>query len=63
MDAKVWDVTDPIRHLIREKIEVDDARLADADVLSSRWGREPTHRTSRHAALAMTRTPMTRTYS
>jgi hypothetical protein len=32
MNANVWDVNDPIQHLIREKIEVDDATLADADI-------------------------------
>jgi 3-phenylpropionate/trans-cinnamate dioxygenase ferredoxin reductase subunit len=31
MNANVWDVTDPIQHLIRERIEVDDDRLADPD--------------------------------
>jgi hypothetical protein len=32
MNANVWDVLDPIQHLIRERIEVDDATLADTDV-------------------------------
>lgn len=32
MNANVWDVTDPIQHLIRERIEVDDGRLADPDI-------------------------------
>jgi 3-phenylpropionate/trans-cinnamate dioxygenase ferredoxin reductase subunit len=32
MNANVWDVLDPIQHLIRERIEVDDASLADTDI-------------------------------
>jgi 3-phenylpropionate/trans-cinnamate dioxygenase ferredoxin reductase component len=32
MNVNVWDVTDPIQRLIRERIAVDDRRLADPDV-------------------------------
>jgi 3-phenylpropionate/trans-cinnamate dioxygenase ferredoxin reductase component len=32
MNVNVWDVTDAIQHLIRERVAVDDARLTDPDV-------------------------------
>jgi 3-phenylpropionate/trans-cinnamate dioxygenase ferredoxin reductase subunit len=32
MNVNVWDVTDAIQHLIRERVVVDDRRLADPDV-------------------------------
>jgi 3-phenylpropionate/trans-cinnamate dioxygenase ferredoxin reductase subunit len=32
MNVNVWDVTDPIQRLIRERVHVDDRRLADPDV-------------------------------
>jgi 3-phenylpropionate/trans-cinnamate dioxygenase ferredoxin reductase subunit len=32
MNVNVWDVVDPIQRLIRERIAVDDQRLADPDV-------------------------------
>jgi 3-phenylpropionate/trans-cinnamate dioxygenase ferredoxin reductase subunit len=32
MNVNVWDVVDPIQRLIRERIAVDDNRLADPDV-------------------------------
>ena len=32
MNVNVWDVSDPIRALIRSRATVDDARLANADV-------------------------------
>ena len=32
MNVNVWDVTDPIQTLIRERVAVDDRRLADPDV-------------------------------
>jgi 3-phenylpropionate/trans-cinnamate dioxygenase ferredoxin reductase subunit len=32
MNVNVWDVTDPIQRLIRERLAVDDRRLADPDV-------------------------------
>jgi 3-phenylpropionate/trans-cinnamate dioxygenase ferredoxin reductase subunit len=32
MNVNVWDVVDPIQRLIRERIAVDDKRLADPDV-------------------------------
>jgi 3-phenylpropionate/trans-cinnamate dioxygenase ferredoxin reductase subunit len=32
MNANVWDVTDLIQRLIRERVAVDDRRLADPDV-------------------------------
>jgi 3-phenylpropionate/trans-cinnamate dioxygenase ferredoxin reductase subunit len=31
MNVNVWDVTDQIQHLIRERVPVDDRRLADPD--------------------------------
>jgi hypothetical protein len=32
MNVNVWDVTDPIQQLIRDRVAVDDCRLADPDV-------------------------------
>jgi 3-phenylpropionate/trans-cinnamate dioxygenase ferredoxin reductase component len=32
MNVNVWDVTDHIQRLIRERVSVDDRRLADTDV-------------------------------
>jgi 3-phenylpropionate/trans-cinnamate dioxygenase ferredoxin reductase component len=32
MNLNVWDVTDPVQRLIRERVAVDDRRLADPDV-------------------------------
>ncbi len=32
MNVNVWDVTDPIQQLIRERVAVEDRRLADPDV-------------------------------
>jgi 3-phenylpropionate/trans-cinnamate dioxygenase ferredoxin reductase subunit len=32
MNVNVWDVVDPIQRLIRERVSVDDKRLADPDV-------------------------------
>jgi hypothetical protein len=32
MNVNVWDVVDPIQRLIRERIAVDDHRLADPGV-------------------------------
>jgi 3-phenylpropionate/trans-cinnamate dioxygenase ferredoxin reductase subunit len=32
MNVNVWDVVDPIQRLIRERVPVDDWRLADPDV-------------------------------
>ena len=32
MNVNVWDVTDPIQRLIRDRVEVDEKALADADV-------------------------------
>jgi 3-phenylpropionate/trans-cinnamate dioxygenase ferredoxin reductase component len=32
MNANVWDVIDPIQRLIRDRVAVDDRRLADPDV-------------------------------
>jgi 3-phenylpropionate/trans-cinnamate dioxygenase ferredoxin reductase subunit len=32
MNVGVWDVTDQIQRLIRERVAVDDRRLADPDV-------------------------------
>ena len=31
MNVNVWDVTEPIQRLIRERVAVDDRRLADID--------------------------------
>jgi 3-phenylpropionate/trans-cinnamate dioxygenase ferredoxin reductase component len=31
MNVNVWDVTEPIRRLIRDRLPVDDRRLADPD--------------------------------
>ena len=32
MNVNVWDVTDPIQRLIRERVAVEDRRLADPEV-------------------------------
>ena len=32
MNVNVWDVTDPIQRLIRERVSVEDQRLADPDI-------------------------------
>jgi 3-phenylpropionate/trans-cinnamate dioxygenase ferredoxin reductase component len=32
MNVNVWDVTDTIQRLIRERVAIDDRRLADPDV-------------------------------
>jgi 3-phenylpropionate/trans-cinnamate dioxygenase ferredoxin reductase subunit len=32
MNVNTWDVTDPIQRLIRERVPVDDRRLADPDI-------------------------------
>ena len=32
MNVNVWDVTDPIKRLIGERVAVDDRRCADPDV-------------------------------
>jgi 3-phenylpropionate/trans-cinnamate dioxygenase ferredoxin reductase subunit len=32
MNVNVWDVTDPIKHLILHRVAVDDQRLADTDI-------------------------------
>jgi 3-phenylpropionate/trans-cinnamate dioxygenase ferredoxin reductase subunit len=32
MNVNVWDVTEPIQRLVRERVAVDDRRLADPDV-------------------------------
>jgi 3-phenylpropionate/trans-cinnamate dioxygenase ferredoxin reductase subunit len=32
MNVNVWDVTDPIKRLISERVAVDERRLADPDV-------------------------------
>jgi 3-phenylpropionate/trans-cinnamate dioxygenase ferredoxin reductase subunit len=32
MNVNVWDVTDPIQRLIRERVAVDDRPLADPDL-------------------------------
>jgi 3-phenylpropionate/trans-cinnamate dioxygenase ferredoxin reductase subunit len=32
MNVNVWDVTDPIQRLIRERVAVDNRRLADPDI-------------------------------
>jgi 3-phenylpropionate/trans-cinnamate dioxygenase ferredoxin reductase subunit len=32
MNVNVWDVNEAVQHLIRERVAVDDGRLADPDV-------------------------------
>jgi len=32
MNVNVWDVTDPIQRLIRDRVAVDDRQLADPDI-------------------------------
>ena len=32
MNVNVWHVVDPIQRLVRERVSVDDRRLADPDV-------------------------------
>ena len=41
MNVNVWDVTGPIGRLIRERVAVDDARLADPTSRSSWWASSP----------------------
>ena len=38
MNVNVWDVTDPIQRLIRERVPVDDGRLGDPDVALEELG-------------------------
>jgi 3-phenylpropionate/trans-cinnamate dioxygenase ferredoxin reductase subunit len=38
MNVNVWDVSDPIRRLIHERVTVDDRRLADPDVPLDKLG-------------------------
>jgi 3-phenylpropionate/trans-cinnamate dioxygenase ferredoxin reductase component len=39
MNVNVWDVTDPIKHLISERVAVDDRTLSDPDVPLEELGR------------------------
>jgi 3-phenylpropionate/trans-cinnamate dioxygenase ferredoxin reductase subunit len=41
MNVNTWDVADPIRRLIRERVAVNDRRLADPDVPLEQLG--PAH--------------------
>ena len=44
MNVNVWDVTDPIQQLIRDRVAVDAERLADPDVpLSALAGSHARH--------------------
>ena len=44
MNVNVWDVVDPIQQLIRERVPVDDRRLADPDVPLAATPREADRR-------------------
>jgi 3-phenylpropionate/trans-cinnamate dioxygenase ferredoxin reductase subunit len=41
MNVNVWDVTDPIKSLITERVSVDERRLADPDVPLEELARQP----------------------
>ena len=38
MSVNIWDVIEPIRHLIRERVPVTDRRLRDVDVELEKLG-------------------------
>jgi 3-phenylpropionate/trans-cinnamate dioxygenase ferredoxin reductase component len=48
--VNVWDVTDPIQRLIRERVSVDDRRLADTDIPLTQLAGAATTKPSREAA-------------
>jgi 3-phenylpropionate/trans-cinnamate dioxygenase ferredoxin reductase subunit len=50
MNVNVWDVTDPIQRLIRERVPVDDRRLADTDIPLADLAGGATTQPSREAA-------------
>jgi 3-phenylpropionate/trans-cinnamate dioxygenase ferredoxin reductase component len=50
MNVNVWDVTDPIQRLIRERVSVDDRRLADTDIPLTQLAGAATTKPSREAA-------------
>jgi 3-phenylpropionate/trans-cinnamate dioxygenase ferredoxin reductase subunit len=50
MNVNVWDVTDPIQRLIRERVSVDDRRLADTDIPLTELAAAATTQPSREAA-------------
>jgi 3-phenylpropionate/trans-cinnamate dioxygenase ferredoxin reductase component len=50
MNVNVWDVTDPIQRLIRERASVDDRRLADTDIPLTELAGAATTQPSREAA-------------
>ena len=40
MNVNVWDVTEPIQALIRDRVPVDDRRLADTDIPLTQQARQ-----------------------
>ena len=40
MNVNVWDVTEPIQALIRDRVRVDDRRLADTDISLTQQARQ-----------------------
>ncbi len=50
MNVNVWDVTDPIQRLIRERVPVDDRRLADTDIPLAELAEAATTQPPREAA-------------
>jgi 3-phenylpropionate/trans-cinnamate dioxygenase ferredoxin reductase component len=40
MNVNVWDVTEPIKALIRDRVRVDDRRLADTDIPLTQQARQ-----------------------
>jgi hypothetical protein len=50
MNVNVWDVTDPIQRLIRERVPVDDRRLADTNTPLADLAGGATTQPSREAA-------------
>jgi 3-phenylpropionate/trans-cinnamate dioxygenase ferredoxin reductase subunit len=50
MNVNVWDVTEPIQQLIRERVSLDDRRLADTDIPMTELAGGATTQPSREAA-------------
>jgi 3-phenylpropionate/trans-cinnamate dioxygenase ferredoxin reductase component len=50
LNVNVWDVTDPIQGLIRERVPVDDRRLADTDIPLAELAGAATTQPSREGA-------------
>ena len=46
MNVNVWDVTDPIKQLIQERVAVNDRDLADPDVPLDRLAHATSGRTA-----------------